>query len=196
MKMPEEKKTTGTAQPGPEATSEKGANTENPTPEARQPQTDKKYTDDDVKKLLQTEADRRVSEAQKKWQKQLDDMKKELELSKLTENERLEAEKKAKEEEITKREKEIARKELDFKTLEYLTEKKADKDLMKAVEGVAEFDERKKVIDYILKRVDEMTTERVKQLESGTFQQKTTQTPPLPNDPKEAVKAIFAQRKK
>lgn len=193
--MPEEKKTAGTAQPGPEATSEKGANTENPT-EAQQPQTDKKYTDDDVKKLLQTEADRRVSEAQKKWQKQLDDMKKELELSKLTENERLEAEKKAKEEEITKREKEIARKELDFKTLEYLTEKKADKDLMKAVEGVAEFDERKKVIDYILKRVDEMTTERVKQLESGTFQQKPTQTPQLPNDPKEAVKAIFAQRKK
>lgn len=193
--MPEEKKTAGTAQPGPEATSEKGANTENPT-EAQQPQTEKKYTDDDVKKLLQTEADRRVSEAQKKWQKQLDDMKKELELSKLTENERLEAEKKAKEEEITKREKEIARKELDFKTLEYLTEKKADKDLMKAVEGVAEFDERKKVIDYILKRVDEMTTERVKQLESGTFQQKPTQTPQLPNDPKEAVKAIFAQRKK
>ena len=193
--MPEDNKTTGTAQTGPEATSEKGANTENPT-EAQKPQTDKKYTDDDVKKLLQTEADRRVSEAQKKWQKQLDDMKKELELSKLTENERLEAEKKAKEEEITKREKEIARKELDFKTLEYLTEKKADKDLMKAVEGVAEFDERKKVIDYILKRVDEMTTERVKQLESGTFQQKPTQTPPLPNDPKEAVKAIFAQRKK
>ena len=193
--MPEEKKTAGTAQPGPEATSEKGANTENPT-EAQQPQTEKKYTDDDVKKLLQTEADRRVSEAQKKWQKQLDDMKKELELSKLTENERLEAEKKAKEEEITKREQEIARKELDFKTLEYLTEKKADKELMKAVEGVAEYDERKKVIDYILKRVDEMTTERVKQLESGTFQQKPTQTPPLPNDPKEAVKAIFAQRKK
>lgn len=195
MKMPEEKKTAGTAQPGPEATSEKGANTENPT-EAQQPQTEKKYTDDDVKKLLQTEADRRVSEAQKKWQKQLDDMKKELELSKLTENERLEAEKKAKEEEITKREQEIARKELDFKTLEYLTEKKADKELMKAVEGIAEYDERKKVIDYILKRVDEMTTERVKQLESGTFQQKPTQTPPLPNDPKEAVKAIFAQRKK
>jgi len=195
MKMPEEKKTAGTAQPGPEATSEKGANTENPT-EAQQPQTEKKYTDDDVKKLLQTEADRRVSEAQKKWQKQLDDMKKELELSKLSEQERLAAEKKAKEEEISKREQEIARKELDFKTLEYLTEKKADKDLMKAVEGVAEFDERKKVIDYILKRVDEMTTERVKQLESGTFQQKPTQTPQLPNDPKEAVKAIFAQRKK
>jgi len=123
-------------------------------------------------------------------------MKKELELSKLSEQERLEAEKKAKEEEISKREKEIAKKELDFKTLEYLAEKKADKDLMKAVEGVAEFDERKKVIDYILKKVDEMTTERVKQLESGTFQQKPTQTPQLPNDPKEAVKAIFAQRKK
>ncbi len=193
--MPEDKKTTGTAQTGPEATSEKGANAENPA-EAQNPQTEKKYTEEDVKKLLQAEADRRVSEAQKKWQKQLDDMKKELELSKLSEQERLEAEKKAKEEEISKREKEIAKKELDFKTLEYLAEKKADKDLMKAVEGVAEFDERKKVIDYILKKVDEMTTERVKQLESGTFQQKPTQTPQLPNDPKEAVKAIFAQRKK
>jgi len=196
--MSEEKKTTATepTKTGAEATSEKGANTENPAPEAQQSQTEKKYTDDDVKKLLQQEADRRVSEAQKKWQKQLDDMKKELELSKLSEQERLEAEKKAKEEEISKREQEIAKKELDFKTLEYLAEKKADKDLMKAVEGVAEYEERKKVIDYILKKVDEMTTERVKQLESGTFQQKPTQTPQLPDDPKEAVKAIFAQRKK
>ena len=50
--MPEEKKTAGTAQPGPEATSEKGANTENPATEARQPQTEKKYTEDDVFQFL------------------------------------------------------------------------------------------------------------------------------------------------
>ena len=91
----------------------------------------KTYTQDEVDKLLQSEADRRVTEALKtaraKWEKEfrekLEKEKKEAErLSKLSAEEREKELLKQKEEELAQKEKAIRMKELHLDTIEVLAE--------------------------------------------------------------------------
>jgi hypothetical protein len=91
----------------------------------------KTYTQDEVDKLLQSEADKRVTEALKtaraKWEKeykeQLEREKKEAErLSKLSAEEREKELLKQKEEELAEKEKAIRMKELHLDTIEVLAE--------------------------------------------------------------------------
>ena len=116
---------------------------------------EKKFTDKD----LHSFADKRVTDALKKseekYQKQLDDLKREIEMSKLSEKERVEAEKKHREEELQKREKEIADKQLQLDTLAFFNEKKIPNEYLEIIQPIANLEGRKKAVETINKIVEE-----------------------------------------
>lgn len=166
----------------------KQTDTEEKKPEEKQ---EAKFTEKD----LQSFADKRVTAAIKKkeaeYQKQIDDIKHELELSKLSEKERAEAEKKHREEEQKKREQEIAERELRIETLEYFNAEKIPNDFSKIIEPIKDLDKRKEAVGSIQKMIDEQVTEKVKEMEKGSFTGSRGTGEPMPNNPKEALGQIF-----
>lgn len=112
-----------------------GKNPEEPDvlTEPKEPEEEKTYTQEELDKLLQSEADRRVSEAlktaQEKWERELEEkLKKERveaeELVKLSVEEREKALLEKQQKEIEKRERALQMRELELKTIDILQEKK------------------------------------------------------------------------
>lgn len=154
---------------------------------------EKKFTEKD----LQSYADKRVTDAIKKsetkYQQQLDEMKREIEMSKLSEKERVEAEKKHREEELQKREKEIADKQLQLDTLAFFNEKKIPNEYLEIIQPIANLEGRKKAVETINKIVEEQVNAKVKEMEKGSFTDTQGNSQTLPKDPKEAIKHIFGK---
>ncbi len=167
----------------------KQTGTEAKKPEEKQ---EAKFTEKD----LQSFADKRVTDAIKKkeaeYQKQIDDIKHELELSKLSEKERAEAEKKHREEEQKKREQEIAERELRIETLEYFNEEKIPNDFLKIIEPIKDIEKRKEAVGAIQKMIEEQVTARVKEMEKGSFTGSKGTGEPMPNNPRDALKKQFS----
>jgi len=152
----------------------------------------KTYTEDEVRELLQKEADRRVSEAYKKWRKEMEKLKKEFELSQLSEKERIEAEKRMKEEELKQKEMELKKKEVDLETTKYLAENQLPSSLLEIVEPIDDFEKRKAFIEMYKETLEKEVQNRIKELEKGTFKRTTQNEPPTTGDPvKDALRQAF-----
>lgn len=128
-----------------------------------------KYTEDEMKKLLQTEADRRVTDAMKKKQKEIDELKHQMELQKLTDDERKEAEKKQQEEEIKKERELLEAEKTDFETLKVIADKKLNPELLNLVKPLKALDDRKKVFDLFEQEVKTEVESRLKAMQRDTF---------------------------
>ncbi len=131
--------------------------------------TDKRYTEDDVKKLLQSEGDRRVTEALKKKDKELEELKRQMELEKLSAEERKEEERKQREKELEEERKKLEADKRDYETIKVIAERKLDPDLIELVKPVESLEDRKKALDLFDKLVKKEVDTRLKDLQTGSF---------------------------
>lgn len=154
---------------------------------------EKKFTDKD----LQSFADKRVTDALKKseekYQQQIDDLNRKIEMSKLSEKERVEAEKKHREEELQQREKAIAEKQLQLDTVTWFNENKVPHEYLEIVQPIGDLEGRQKAVGTINKIVEEQVNARVKEMEKGSFTGSRGTGEPIPNNPKEALGKIFGK---
>jgi hypothetical protein len=162
-------------------------------PEVKKPEEkqEAKFTEKD----LSSYADKRVTDAIKKkeaeYQKQIEEIKRELEMSKLSEKERIEAEKKHREEELQKREQEISERQLRIDTLEYFNEEKIPNGFLEIIDPIKDLDKRKEAVGVIQEMIEEQVTARVKEMEKGSFTGSRGTGEPMPKDPKEALRQTF-----
>lgn len=206
--MPEENTKTPGTQPGNGAAENPGANQTTQTNEgngsATETQNEKtSYTSEEVKSLLQKEGDRRVTDAQKKWekdrsdlQKQIDGLNNDIKLSKLTEAERAKELEKQKQDELANKEKELNEKEVNFETAKYIAEKGLKPDILEQLVNVPDLESRKKIIDTLISISEEKANNKVSSMQRGTYTDPNKTTKTLPDDPRAALDEVFKNAQK
>jgi len=130
---------------------------------------DKTFTEKEVQALLQRESDKRVTEAQKKWKEQLDSLKAEIEMAKLSEEDRAKELMKKKEQELIEKEREIRKREMDFETMRLLAQEKLPAELIEVFEGVDDLEKREKAIRRFVEIKQESVNTAIRDKERGSF---------------------------
>ena len=129
----------------------------------------KMYTEEQMRDLLQREADKRITEAQKTWQKKIDALKTEIEMSKLSEEEKAKEISKQKEKELQEKEQEIMRREADFNTMKLLADEKLPTELLGVFESVPDMDKRIKAIRLYREIYNKAVADYKNEREKGSF---------------------------
>ncbi len=190
--MSDEIQSTATGQTGGQADQDQGVNNETQNNEGQNQQTENEKKTTFTLEDLQKYADKRVTEAVKtnsvKFSKEIENLKKEIELSKLNEKEREVALKKQKEEEYNQKISELQKKEVNYETRLYIAEKGLDSELIESLDGVQTLEDRKKIIDKIIEVTDVRSNEKVGKLRTGSFINPNDKTEKPPDDPIERIK--------
>ncbi len=131
--------------------------------------TEKRYTEAEVRKLMQSESDRRVTDALKKKEKEIADLKHAMELEKLSAEERKEAERKQREEELEEERKKLEADKLDYETIRHIADKKFEPALIEFVQPLGSMEERKKALTLFEKLVKTEVENRLKEMQKGSF---------------------------
>lgn len=171
--MPEPEKPDGTTNDpkgGAAATATPGAdpNTSNGAMDSQQ--TGKQtYTDEEVRKLLQSESDRRVTEALKKKDKELEELKRQIELDKLSKEEREKEERRQREEALKKEKEALEAEKRDFETLKIIAERKLDPNVIELLKPLPSIEKRKEMLELFEKTVKTEVETRLKQMQRGSY---------------------------
>lgn len=120
----------------------------------------KEIEEEEIQKKIQSEADK----VRGKYSKELKELKEQLESlqnAKLTDEERLEKEKKEKEKLLSEREAQLLKKELDFDTLSLLNDHNLDKSFMSFLTG-ASMEERQNQIEILEAHINAKIQDTIK----------------------------------
>lgn len=154
-----------------------------------------KLTKAELAKLLQQEGDKRVGEAQKKWEKKQADELRKIELEKMTEEQRKAAELKERDESLKEKELELTRKELNLETTRLLSEKDLPTDMLDLFSDVMDIEKRKILIGNLETAITKGVEARIKEMEKGTFVKTRSQDIDVSPYVRPSGKSIFDQAK-
>jgi len=136
----------------------------------------KELTPDDLqarleeqREALRRDADRRVAEANKKWEREKAEFMKKLELDRMSEEDRVKAVAEEKARELQEKESEIKQREMDFETVRILAEKKLPTKLLDVLKPIGDLDTRKTAVSEFEKLVQGEVARVLKDRERGSF---------------------------
>jgi len=146
---------------------------ENTTPDTAEK---KELTPDDLqarleeqRDALRRDADRRVAEANKKWEREKAEFMKKLELDRMSEEDRVKAVAEEKARELQEKESEIKQREMDFETVRILAEKKLPTKLLDVLKPIGDLETRKTAVAEFEKLVQGEVARVLKDRERGSF---------------------------
>jgi len=136
----------------------------------------KELTPDDLqarleeqREALRRDADRRVAEANKKWEREKAEFMKKLELDRMSEEDRVKAVAEEKARELQEKESEIKQREMDFETVRILAEKKLPTKLLDVLKPIGDLETRKTAVAEFEKLVQGEVARVLKDRERGSF---------------------------
>ena len=136
----------------------------------------KELTPDDLqarleeqREALRRDADRRVAEANKKWEREKAEFMKKLELDRMSEEDRVKAVAEEKARELQEKESEIKQREMDFETVRILAEKKLPTKLLDVLKPIGDLETRKTAVAEFEKLVQGEVARTLKDRERGSF---------------------------
>jgi len=145
---------------------------ENTTPDTVETQITKEHLEAQLaeqRENMRRDADRRVAEANKKWEKEKSEILKKLELDRMSEEDRVKALAEEKQRELQEKELEIQRREADFETVRILAEKKLPQQLLDVLRPIGDFDMRKTAVDEFERLLQSEVARQLKEKERGSF---------------------------